>query len=108
MAIIITTRNSGGAVLGSDRAPQINSPIIAPSSKTATAEMVTGVAYVAPLLGMVAYAAGLAGTQGAGAAVPFLLLYALVGGAVIVGVVYAMAQRLREIDGGEEDEASKY
>ncbi len=44
------------------------------------------VAYVAPLLGMVAYAAGLAGTQGAGAAVPFLLLYALVGGAVIVGV----------------------
>ncbi|MDE7054171.1 MAG: hypothetical protein K2O84_05070 [Oscillospiraceae bacterium] len=66
------------------------------------------VAYVAPLLGMVAYAAGLAGTQGAGAAVPFLLLYALVGGAVIVGVVYAMAQRLREIDGGEEDEASKY
>lgn len=66
------------------------------------------VAYVAPLLGMVAYAAGLAGTQGAGAAVPFLLLYALVGGAVIVGVVYAMAQRLREIDGGEEDEPSKY
>ena len=66
------------------------------------------VAYVSPLLGMVAYAAGLAGTQGAGAAVPFLLLYALVGGAVIVGVVYAMAQRLREIDGGEEDEASKY
>lgn len=66
------------------------------------------VAYVAPLLGMVAYAAGLAGTQGAGAVVPFLLLYALVGGAVIVGVVYAMAQRLREIDGGEEDEASKY
>ena len=63
---------------------------------------------VVALLGMVAYAAGLAGTQGAGAAVPFLLLYALVGGAVIVGVVYAMAQRLREIDGGEEDEASKY
>lgn len=66
------------------------------------------VAYVAPLLGMVAYAAGLAGTEGAGVLAPFLLLYALAGGAVIVGVVHAMAQRLREIDGGEEDEASKY
>ena len=66
------------------------------------------VAYVAPMLGMLAYAAGLAGTQGAGPVAPILLLYALVGGAVIVGVVYAMAQRLREIDGGEEDEASQY
>lgn len=67
------------------------------------------VAYIAPLLGMAAYAAGLAGGQeGAGMLVPFLLLYALLGGAVIVGVLYAMAQRLREIDGGEEDEASKY
>jgi len=66
------------------------------------------VAYIAPLLGMAAYAAGLAGSEGAGAVVPFLLLYALLGGAVIVGVLYAMAQRLREIDGGEEDEASKY
>ena len=67
------------------------------------------VAYIAPLVGMVAYAAGLAGGQeGAGMIVPFLLLYALLGGAVIVGVLHAMAQRLREIDGGEEDEASKY
>ena len=66
------------------------------------------VAYVAPMLGILADAAGLAGTQGAGAVAPILLLYALVGGAVIVGVVYAMAQRLKEIDGGEEDEAKKY
>ena len=67
------------------------------------------VAYIAPLLGMAAYAAGLVVVQeGAGMLVPFLLLYALLGGAVIVGVLYAMAQRLREIDGGEEDEASKY
>lgn len=67
------------------------------------------VAYVLPLVGMVAYAAGLLGsTDGGGGLLPFLLLYAAIGGAVIIGVLYAMAQRLREIDGGEEDEAKKY
>ena len=66
------------------------------------------VAYVGPLVAMVAYAAGLLGTQGGWGVLPFLLLYAAVGGAVIVGVLAAMAQRLKEIDGGEEDEASKY
>ena len=66
------------------------------------------VAYIAPLLAMVAYAAGLLGAEGGWGVLPFLLLYAAVGGAVIVGVLAAMAQRLREIDGGEEDEASKY
>lgn len=66
------------------------------------------VAYIAPLLAMVAYAAGLLGAEGGWGVLPFLLLYAAVGGAVIVGVLAAMTQRLREIDGGEEDEASKY
>ena len=66
------------------------------------------VAYVGPLVAMVAYAAGLLGAQGGWGVLPFLLLYAAVGGAVIVGVLSAMTQRLREIDGGEEDEASKY
>ena len=66
------------------------------------------VAYVGPLVAMVAYAAGLLGTQGGWGVLPFLLLYAAAGGAVILGVLAAMAQRLREIDGGEEDEASKY
>lgn len=66
------------------------------------------VVYVAPLVGMVAYAAGLLGAEGGWGVLPFLLLYAAVGGAVIVGVLSAMSQRLREIDGGEEDEASKY
>ena len=53
-------------------------------------------------------AAGLMGPRAAAAVVPFFLLYALAGGAVILGVLCAMAQRLREIDGGEEDEAKKY
>lgn len=66
------------------------------------------VAYVGPLVAMAAYAAGLLGAQGGWGILPFLLLYAAVGGAVIVGILYAMAQRLREIDGGEEDEAKKY
>ena len=66
------------------------------------------VAYVGPLVGMVAYAAGLLGTAGGWGVLPFLLLYAAAGGAVILGVLYAMTQRLREIDGGEEDEAKKY
>ncbi len=67
------------------------------------------VAYVGPLVAMISYAAGLLGAEvGGWGVLPFLLLYAAVGGAVIVGVLAAMTQRLREIDGGEEDEASKY
>lgn len=67
------------------------------------------VAYVGSLVALVAYAAGLLGAQPeARAALPFLLLYLAAGGAVILGVVAAMRQRLREIDGGEEDEARKY
>ena len=67
------------------------------------------VAYVGPLVALMAYAAGLLGAQPESrAALPFLLLYLVAGGAVIIGVVAAMRQRLREIDGGEEDEARKY
>lgn len=66
------------------------------------------VAYIVPLVGMVAYAAGLLGAAGSWGILPFLLLYAAAGGAVIVGILHAAAQRLREIDGGEEDEARKY
>lgn len=66
------------------------------------------VLYVGPLVCMVSMAAGLIGGTEAGAMVPFLLLYAFAGGAVIVGVLWAMAQRLQEIDGGEEEDAEKY
>lgn len=69
------------------------------------------VAYLGPIVGMVAYGIGLLTTVGGEGVIPFLpvlLLYVAGGGAVIVGVLYAMAQRLREIDGGEEDEAGKY
>lgn len=41
-------------------------------------------------------------------AVGILLLYGGVIVAVIVGVVMALRQRLREIEGGEEEDAKKY
>ena len=45
---------------------------------------------------------------GEAVAVGFLLVYGLVIVAVIVGVLVALRQRLKEIKGGEEDEAKKY
>lgn len=38
----------------------------------------------------------------------FLVVYALVVLAMILGVIAALRQRLRELKGGEEDEAKKY
>ena len=65
------------------------------------------VLYMTPLAAMaLAAAAGLG--RGEFAAVPILLAYALLGGAVIVGIIRALPQRLEEIDGGEEEEASQY
>ena len=43
-----------------------------------------------------------------GVPMPLFLLIMCVGIAVIVGCVLALKQRLKEIEGGEEDEASKY
>ncbi len=40
--------------------------------------------------------------------IPFLLLYTLIPGTVIAGVVIALRQRYNEIKGGEEDDASQY
>lgn len=51
------------------------------------------------------------GAYGSGGQMSLLLvlgLYALVILAVIAGVVLAMVQRLREIEGGEEEDAKKY
>ena len=45
---------------------------------------------------------------GEAVAMGFLLVYGLGIVAVIVGVLMALRQRLKEIKGGEEDEAKKY
>jgi MerR family copper efflux transcriptional regulator len=42
------------------------------------------------------------------AALGVMIVYAVLGLAVIIGVMVALFQRLREIDKGEEDEARKY
>ncbi len=42
------------------------------------------------------------------AVVLFLLIYGVMGGAVLIGVVLALRQRLQEIEGGEEDDAAQY
>ena len=41
-------------------------------------------------------------------AVIFLAVYALIIVAIIGGILAAMVQRLREIEGGEEEDARKY
>ena len=64
--------------------------------------------YVGPMVGMVLAAIiGLSKTLEWGI-LPSLLMYAVIGGAVLAGVLIALAQRLREIDGGEEEDAKKY
>ncbi|WP_297871883.1 hypothetical protein [uncultured Oscillibacter sp.] len=62
------------------------------------------VLYMIPLVLMVLSVLGEANA----AALPIMLLYAVLGGAVIVGVIRALLQRLDEIDGGEEEDASQY
>lgn len=42
------------------------------------------------------------------AVIGMMVVYAVLAIAIVVGVLCAMVQRLREIRGGEEDEARKY
>lgn len=42
------------------------------------------------------------------AVIGIMAVYAILGIAIIVGVLCAMVQRLREIRGGEEEDAKKY
>lgn len=39
---------------------------------------------------------------------PRIIEYVAVGSAVIFGMIYCLRQRIKEIQGGEEDEARKY
>ena len=42
------------------------------------------------------------------AVVGIMIVYAVLAVAIVVGVLRAMVQRLREIEGGEEEDARKY
>ena len=66
------------------------------------------IAYIAPLMAIVLGTMGLwSGGKTVNVMFP-LLCWLIVGGAVIVGIVVVLRQRLREIDGGEEDDAKQY
>lgn len=66
------------------------------------------IAYVAPLMAVILAAMGLfSGGETVNVMFP-LLCWLIVGGAVIVGALKALRERLREIDGGEEEDASQY
>ena len=64
--------------------------------------------YVGPMVGMVLAAIICLSKTLEWGILPFLLMYAVIGGAVLAGGLIALAQRLREIDGGEEEDAKKY
>ena len=67
------------------------------------------VLYILPLVIASVFAAVEFLRDGEGfAALLFLMVYGVLGGAVVVGVLLALRQRLREIDGGEEDDARQY
>lgn len=68
---------------------------------------VVGVACMALVLAVLVYPL-LGASYGDRVAVLFLVVYALVIVAIIVGILAALSQRLREIDGGEEEDAKKY
>lgn len=66
------------------------------------------IAYIAPLMAIVLGAMGLwSGGETVNVMFP-LLCWLVVGGAVIAGALKALRERLREIDGGEEEDAKKY
>ena len=71
----------------------------------ASAAVVTG----ALLLVVLTVGAGILGAGSAGLLAGAILgFYALLGLAVVVGILAALRQRLREIQGGEEEDARKY
>ena len=59
-------------------------------------------------LGLAALLLSLPDAGGEASVVLILALYALVILAMIAGVLLALRQRLREIEGGEEEDASQY
>ena len=65
--------------------------------------------WLAGLVAVVVFAAVEAAREGAiGAGALLVLLYGTLGGAAMVGILIALRQRLREIEGGEEDDAAQY
>jgi len=65
--------------------------------------------YILPIVAVAILAMAGAIEMGNGAMpVLFILLYLVIGAAVIGGILLALRQRLQEIDSGEEEDARKY
>lgn len=65
------------------------------------------IAFLAICIGIIIFP--LLGTSyGDAVAVGFLVVYSLMILAIIVGILIALHQRLKEIEGGEEEDAKKY
>ena len=65
--------------------------------------------WLAGLVAVVIFAAAEAAREGAmGAGALLVLLYGTLGGSAMVGILIALRQRLKEIKGGEENDASQY
>lgn len=66
------------------------------------------IVYVLPIFGMIVWGA-VQLARGENFRLSFqLICWAVLGGAVIVGVLKALRERLKEIDSGEEEKASQY
>ena len=78
--------------------PQRNAPILGAIIVIALLATFIG-AIIVPLLGA---------SYGDIAAIVFLIVYVLIIVAIIIGILVALHQRLKEIEGGEEDVAKKY
>ena len=66
-----------------------------------------GIGFFAVLLAVILFAM-LADTCGDLIAWMFVLIYGGIIAAVILGIVFALRQRLRELEGGEEEDAKQY
>ena len=65
--------------------------------------------WLAGLVAVVVFAAVEAAREGAiGAGALLVLLYGTLGSAAMVGILIALRQCLREIEGGEQDDAAQY
>ena len=75
-----------------------NAPILCAVIAIALLAICIGV-IIFPLLGA---------SYGDAAAVGFLLIYIMILVAIIIGILIALRQRLKEIKGGEEEDAKQY
>jgi len=76
------------------------------TDKRRKAPIIAAVVMIIFMMGMIALLAWAAKVDPI--PIPFLLMIMAIPGAVIIGVLLALKERMKQIEGGEEDEARKY